>query len=290
MENRSLEYSLVLTLLINANILTIPHSFEQSGCFLSILYLILLCILSYYLTQMMIEIIYKAQCIKNWQEGEEGRQFKIKDIVCNTDIDSLAISTNEICEIKSDTMNFVTILFGKPLGLLYSIILTIIYQSLLIHYFSLFSKTFIYNITVSHWDACDIYQETDFFSPCGIYYMILLTVLLGYTSCYMYTGIKNQKRMQIICLLLKVIIIIIVIIGSIEIIFWRSTPSTGEFRPFEAPKWFDIIQSNHILTSGFSLILIQPLIPVILNISAPGLSYNKIIGISIFFFVYLQVH
>ena len=65
MENRSLEYSLVLTLLINANILTIPHSFEQSGCFLSILYLILLCILSYYLTQMMIEIIYKAQCIKN---------------------------------------------------------------------------------------------------------------------------------------------------------------------------------------------------------------------------------
>ncbi|OMJ68986.1 hypothetical protein SteCoe_33415 [Stentor coeruleus] len=225
-----------INVMIGAGFLGIPYGFSETGYLLSFIYLIILCLLNNYLSLMFLEVIHKAMIIQGMKD--EGLLIKLfaRDFFLSPQIEGTSYEPSKINDDKRiDASIAMSIIFGKKFGIVYLLVLTLLFEGVLIAYCSIFASSLAANIPLVTGTTCNIYKE-GYFSECIFSYWVFLFVYGSIVITLTIKGIKEQRVYQIIMCTMRFVIICVVVFSCAHlIVIGKSISSSSESHPDPIP-------------------------------------------------------
>ena len=259
-----------MNIVIGTGFLGLPYAFQETGILLSLIYLALVSALNNYLSLMFLEVIHKAHLLKISEE--EGIPFYLnaRDIILHSK-KSVTVAENterlqSINERKIDASSAMSIIFGRKFGILYLLLLTIYFESILVTYTSVFGSSLAWSIPLLSTDTCDIYSSA-FYSPCIYNYWIFLSIYSVIVIYLSVRGLKKQMNFQLVMCGMRFVIMSLVIICSLDLGVNNNPVAPGSPSPSaHSPVMFNFKNSGVTLPILFFSLAYQLHLPSIAEV------------------------
>lgn len=242
-------YFFSINVVIGSGFLTLPHSFDQSGWLLALIFMILLSLQTYYIGRLLIEVFSRVECLKQLEEvGIYIKRPTLKEILKGT-FNKTEIPEEIqpiISDRRFDVSTIAGIIFGQKFGVFYMVCLYFFLTGSQVSYVSIFSSSFAATIPLGFSGTCNIYDDSAFFGNCRINYWFFLAIFFGFMMYLTLRGLREQKWMQTLLTMMRFVIIFLMVGTSIALIAGESNIKNNDHTPLKMPP---LINFRKILSS-----------------------------------------
>lgn len=225
-------YFYTINSIIGSGILAIPWAYTEGGWLLG-----LICqafttsfalILAYHLIQIMSRMEVLSKMTKN---GYTILPIKFSQLFSRTFPEDFIISKKgykdeealleiedqpRISHVRYDMTEMISVLLGKPGGILFGVCLTVSIYGTLVAYSSIFASSLASTVPILGLSTCSIYEDdTGFGDDCWRKYWFYLFVLLAAVSVLVVIGLKEQAGMQAFMSVMRFVVIFLMLGTSI---------------------------------------------------------------------------
>ena len=259
-------YFFTINVVVGSGFLALPFNFNLSGWALSLIFMLLVGLITYYLTRQVLEILCRIECIKQFEDnGIILPKPTFREMILGGNPrtklpDEIKL---EITKRRFEMTNVAGFLFGPKYGLGYMICIYLVMSGAEVGYSSIFASSLAATIPLGFADTCNIYEDSSFFGTCRPNYWFFLCI---YSACMMYLtikGLKEQRWLQSVLTIMRFVIISIILITCLALIGSHSSIDSGSYTPYKMPEAVNISTMLSSLPSIFFAFTYQLSIPTI---------------------------
>lgn len=260
---KQLSFLCIINSLLSPAILSLPHSFIKSGVYWSVIVITLVSFLSVILNMMLIEIHCKAQHIISAQESGLDLTINIRSIFKSQEKIQQSPELTLLAENRTDTIQCLFLLFGKPLGCILSFLAFNIFIVILTQSYITFASTLTGLFPIKPLQPCQILSEDLDLTPCRLLYILYLCLFLIFQYNYLKNGLLFQGKMQVACSVYSTLTIILTIIACFSTIILQTSFKSNLYREVPDSQAYNLRKTTKILSNSCIFLMIQPQIGTI---------------------------
>lgn len=233
-ENQSfvVSYLYIINTIIAADVLAIPWAYQEAGWAAGLLSQALASVFAIIIAFLLVQSLSRMEVLAELSEkGYTIKPLSFKDFFKKTDpeqfvqpptesdsedehlsmIMEYSAATPKITHRRFDFTEMANVLLGKKGGLCFIVIIAIVQYSTLAGFASIISTSLTSLVPLGPMEACNIYDEPDFFGSCRINYWTYLLIFAGLAVFLVMLGLHNQVLWQTSASVLRFLTILVMI-------------------------------------------------------------------------------